>query len=238
MAVHDWRARDNRHELKPKRFRLTKRKNVFTWRKVSQGNMVPQRLCSLHSPKMVNLIWTSFVQEVGRDLLRSLPICTSLLSDLLPSENAVGHQSCCKPSNSPVSLFVLALAFQTVPCLLGYIKEAFMLIDISKFHHPFLLLSFLYPPFTQTWFFALRGCIALRFISMQYGGQMESFHDPMPQLWHNFALRDLLSLDIYCSGENRSTGPSHHQNLLVQKMVERGVSQFGPVRSVSTSVKI
>lgn len=52
------------------------------------------------------------------------------------------------------------------------------------------------------------------------------------------ALREPLSLDIYLSGENRSTGPSHYQDLLVQKMVERRVSQFGTVRSVSTSVKI
>lgn len=171
MAVHGWRARDNRHDLKRKRFRLAKRRNFFTWRKVSHGS---REVVQFPSLRMVsNLIWTSFEQEGGLDtslgpfqcvlvyfltccLLRMPSVIKIVVNhQILPSHHLCWHW-CYRPS--------LVLA-----SLLGYIKEAFILIDVSKFHHLFLLLSFLYFLLLKHDFFALRGCLALRLISVQYG---------------------------------------------------------------------
>jgi len=46
MTAHGWRTRDNRHELKQKRFRHAKRRSFFTWRKVRKRNAT-QRGCAV-----------------------------------------------------------------------------------------------------------------------------------------------------------------------------------------------
>lgn len=186
MAAHGWRTRDNMHELKQKRFRFAKRRNFFTRRKVRQRKTVPREVVQSSFLKVFktwmdedqcNLIWfhnwPSFEQEDGVETSLG-PFHRVLLYDL-----TFAFWECHQASKSLQSTKFSPLSTTWHWCyrpslvlasLLGYIKEAFMFVDVSKSRHLFLLVAFYTDPLLKHEVFAFKGSVALRFISVQYDG--------------------------------------------------------------------